>query len=64
MSGLLLSQKVLKSILDWLVFNDCNFCGSNFSIGLETLLKVIFIYDCVSLALSVLKPEIEPVFAR
>ena len=57
------SRKLLKSLLDWLVFNGANFCSFHVFVSREAFFKVKFICDLVSLAISVLKPEIEPVFA-
>ena len=54
---------MLKSLLDWLVFNGANFCSFHVFVSLEAFFKVKFICDLVSLAMSVLEPEIEPVFA-
>jgi hypothetical protein len=61
--ALLQSHKLLKSILDWLVFNDANFCSSHVFVSLEAFKEVEFICNLVSLAIGVLEPEIEPVFA-
>ena len=61
--ALLQSHKLLKSILDWLVFNDANFCSSHLFVSLEAFKEVKFVCNLVSLAIGVLKPEIKPVFA-
>lgn len=61
--ALLQSQKLLKSFLNWLVFNDANFCSFHVFVSLEAFKEVKFICNLVSLAIGVLKPEIEPVFA-
>ncbi len=61
--ALLQSLKLLKSLLDWLVFNDANFCSSHVFENLEAFREVEFICNLVSLAMGVLEPEIEPVFA-
>jgi hypothetical protein len=60
---LLQSRKLLESLLDWLVFNDDNFCSFHMLVSLEAFFEIVFICDPVSLAICVLEPEIEPVFA-